>query len=102
MMAVKLTSPSVLCLQQKYRQKYRLLVLIQREPGNNPEQTTDSEGGERLKFGSRPDFNRNFDFDKELGRLPFPVNMGKVEMTESQKKQFIRLIYDHQKHILIV
>ena len=66
------------------------------EPGNNPEQTTDSEGGERPKFGSQPDFNRNFGFDKELGQLPFPVNMGEVEMTESQKKQFIRLIYDHQ------
>ena len=66
------------------------------EPGNNPKQTTDSEGGERPKFGSRPDFNRNFDFDKELGQLPFPVNMGEVEMTELQKKQFIRLIYDHQ------
>ena len=66
------------------------------ETGNNPELTTNTEGGERPKFGSQPDFNRNFDFDKELGRLPFPVNMGKVEMTESQKKQFIRLIYDHQ------
>ena len=54
------------------------------EPGNNPEKTTNPEGGERPKFGSRPDFNRNFDFDKELHWLPFPVNMGKVEMTESQ------------------
>ena len=66
------------------------------EPGNNPEKTTNPEGGERPKFGSRPDFNRNFNFDKELSRLPFPVNMGRVEMTESQKKWFIRLIYDHQ------
>ena len=66
------------------------------EPGNNPEMPTKSEGGERPKFGPRPDFNWKFDFDKELGRLPFPVNMGEVEMTESQKKQFIWLIYDHQ------
>ena len=66
------------------------------ESGNNPEKTTNPEGGERLKFGSQPDFNRNFDFDKELHWLPFPVNMGEVEMTESQKKQFIQLIYDHQ------
>ena len=66
------------------------------EPGNNLEKTTNSEGGERPKFGSRPDFNRKFDFDKELGQLPFLVNMGEVEMTESQKKQFIQLIYDHQ------
>ena len=66
------------------------------EPGNNSEKTTNSEGGERQKFRSQPDFNRNFDFDKELGWLPFPVNMGEVEMTESQKKQFIWLIYNHK------
>ena len=66
------------------------------EPDNNPEKTTNSEGGERLKFGPRPNFNRNFDFDMELCRLPFPVNMGKVEMTELQEKWFIQLIYDHQ------
>ena len=66
------------------------------EPGNNPEKTTNSEGGERPKFRSQPNFNRNFDFDKELGQLPFPVNMGEVEMTKSQKKQFIQLIYYHQ------
>ena len=31
------------------------------ESGNNPELTTNTEGGERPKFGSQPDFNRNFD-----------------------------------------
>ena len=64
------------------------------EPGKKLEMT--HEGGERLKFGSQPDFNQIFDFKKELSRLPFPVNMGEVEMTESQQKWFIELIYDHQ------
>ena len=64
------------------------------EPGI-PEKT--NEGGERLKFGSHPDFNNlNFDFEKELSWLPFPVNIGEVEMTESQQKKFIKLIYDNQ------
>ena len=64
------------------------------EPGI-PEKT--NEGGERLKFGYRPDFNNlNFDFEKELSWLPFPVNIGEVEMTESQQKRFIKLIYDNQ------
>ena len=46
-----------------------------------------NEGGERLKFGSQPDFNNpNFNFEKELSWLPFPVNIGEVEMTESQQK----------------
>ena len=85
MMATKLTSNSVLCLQQRYRQKYWLLVLPQQNLAKNWKTTP--EGGERLKFGSRPDFNRKFDFKKELGWLPFPVNMGEVEMTESQQKQ---------------
>ena len=64
------------------------------EPDKKLEMT--HEGGERLKFRSRPNFNRKFDFKKELSRLPFPVNMGEVEMTESQQKWFIELIYDHQ------
>ena len=65
------------------------------EPGKKLEMT--NEGGERPKFGSRPDFNnQKFDFKKELSWLPFPVNMGEVEMTESQQKRFIKLIYDHQ------
>ena len=65
------------------------------EPGKKLEMT--NEGGERLKFGSRPNFNNlNFDFEKELSWLPFPVNIGEVEMTESQQKRFIKLIYDHQ------
>ena len=37
--------------------------------------------GEKPKFGSRPDYSSlKFDFDKELGRLPFPLNLGKVEI----------------------
>ena len=54
------------------------------EPGNKPKMTP--EGGERPKFRSQSGFNWKFDFKKELGQLPFPVNMGEVEMTESQQK----------------
>ena len=55
------------------------------------------EGGERPKFGPRPNFNDpEFDFNKELSRLPFPVNMGEVNMSELQQKQFLELIYDNQ------
>ena len=52
---------------------------------------------ERPKSGPRPKFNsKNFDFNKELARLPFPVNFGEVELSPSQKKRFLELIYDHQ------
>ena len=64
------------------------------EPGKKLKTTP--EGGERPKFGSRPNFNWKFDFKRELGQLPFPVNMEEVEMIESQQKWFIELIYDHQ------
>ena len=42
---------------------------------------------ERPKFGPRPKFNsKKFDFNKELARLPFPVNFGEVELSQSQQK----------------
>ena len=35
--------------------------------------------GEKPKFGPQPDYiSLKFDFDKELDRLPFPLNLGKV------------------------
>ena len=61
------------------------------------ETTNRVEQEERPKFGPRPKFNsKNFDFDKELARLPFPVNFGEVELSPSQQKRFLELIYDHQ------
>ena len=40
------------------------------------------EQSERSKFGPQPKFNSpDFDFQKELQRLPFPVNLGEVEMS---------------------
>ena len=53
--------------------------------------------GKKQKFGPRPDFSSlNFNFEKELGRLPFPLNLGKVEMSESQQIRFLELIYDNK------
>ena len=53
--------------------------------------------GKKPKFGPRPDFSSlNFDFDKELGRLPFPLNLGKVDMSKSQQIRFLELIYDNK------
>ena len=53
--------------------------------------------GEKPKFGPRPDFTSlNFDFVKELGRLPFPLNLGKVEMSKSQQIRFLELIYGNK------
>ena len=55
------------------------------------------EGGERPQFGPQPNFDDpEYDFNKELSRLPFPVNMGEVNMNESQQKRFLELIYDNK------
>ena len=59
--------------------------------------TSRGEQGERPKFGPRPKFNsKDFDFKQELVRLPFPVNIGEVELSQSQQKHFLELVYDHQ------
>ena len=64
----------------------------------NPDAVCDTgTSGEKPKFGLCPDFSSpNFDFEKELGRLPFPLNLGKVEMSKSQQIRFLELIYDNK------
>ena len=88
-------SLSALCLLRKCRRKFCLRVLAARllilEPKN------DRKEARGPKFGPRPNFkDPDFDFDMELSRLPFPVNMGEVNMSELQQKRFLELIYDNQ------
>ena len=53
--------------------------------------------GKKPKFGSRPNYGSpGFNFQKELDRLPFPLNLGKVEMSKEQQVRFLELIYDNQ------
>ena len=67
------------------------------EKAGDRNSTEGIEQEERPKFGPRPKFNsKKFDFDKELARLPFPVNFGEVELSPSQQKRFLELVYDHQ------
>ena len=59
--------------------------------------TKEGEQGERPKFGPRPKFDsKAFDFKQELVWLPFPVNIEEVELSVSQQKCFLKLVYDHQ------
>ena len=67
---------------------------IQQQNLNLEDQTqTQSEGNEsktlqeKPKFGPPPDFDSSsYNFKEELDRLPFPVNMGDVEMSFEQQK----------------
>ena len=57
----------------------------------------DNKGTLGEKFGPCPDFNGpNYDFDKELARLPFPLNLEKVDLSKDQQVGFLELIYDNQ------
>ena len=72
-------------------------ILSQGVSNMEPGMTNQHEEGERPKFGPRPNFNNlDFDFQQELSRLPFPVNIGEVNMNKLQQKQFLELIYDNQ------
>ena len=72
-------------------------ILSQGVSSMEPGTTNQPEEGKRPKFGPRPNFNDlDFDFKKELSQLPFPVNMGEVNMSELQQKRFLELIYDNQ------
>ena len=56
---------------------------------SNPNISNMKEQGEKPKFGPHPEFSSsNFDFQKELEWLPFPVNIGEVESSQLQQKPF--------------
>ena len=53
------------------------------------DKTKKEEQGKRPKFGPRPNFNDSkFDFKKELSWLPFPINIGEVDMSKAQQRDF--------------
>ena len=57
----------------------------------------DTETKSKPSFGTPPDFDSDqFDFKKELERLPFLINIGEAPLNLEQQKRFIRLIYEKQ------
>ena len=55
-----------------------------------------NEKDEKPSFGVRPDTkNPDFDFKKELERLPFELNIGDAPLTHEQQARLIDVIYDH-------
>ena len=54
------------------------------------------EKDEKPSFGARPDTKSpQFDFKKELKRLPFELNIGEAPLTREQQARLIDIIYDH-------
>ena len=49
----------------------------------------DTEMESKPSFGAPPDFDSDqFDFKKELERLPFPINIGEAPLNLEQQKTF--------------
>ena len=66
---------------------------MEEEVSSSQDTTTE----DKPSFGTPPDFDsEQFGFKRELERLPFTINIGKVPLTLEQQKWFIRLIYENQ------
>ena len=56
------------------------------------------EKDEKSSFGARPNTkDPDFDFKKELERLPFELNIGDAPLTCKQQARLIDVIYDHME-----
>ena len=67
------------------------------QTGDSTQQSPIKQQDKKPKFGSWPKFNNtHFDFQKELDRLPFPLYLGKVDMSKAQQIWILELIYDNQ------
>ena len=55
------------------------------EMGEGTKESSNCEEEEKPSFGTPPDFKSDqFDFKKELGRLPFTINIGEAPLTLEQ------------------
>ena len=67
------------------------------EMGEGTKESSYCEEEEKPSFGTPPDFKSDqFDFKKELERLPFTINIWEAPLTLEQQKRFIHLIYENQ------
>ena len=95
-MAGTLKSPSAPYLLQRCRRIFFTAATNVTVTDQDKVKPTKDQG-ERPKFGSRPKFSSpEFNFQKELDRLPFLLNLGKVDVSKEQQVRFLELIYDNQ------
>ena len=71
---------------------------IDPETGDKSGKNTSKEKDEKPSFSARPDTkNHNFDFKKELERLPFELNIGDAPLTREQQAHLIDVIYNYKQ-----
>ena len=69
---------------------------VNQETDDASGKNTSNEKDEKPSFGIRLNTkNSDFDFKKELERLPFELNIGDTPLTHEQQAHLIDMIYDH-------
>ena len=71
---------------------------VNQETNDASGKNTSNEKDEKPSFGIRPNTkDPDFDFKKELERLPFELNIGDAPLTHKQQAHLIDVIYDHME-----
>ena len=69
---------------------------VNQETNNTSGRSASNEKDEKPSFGAKPNTkDPNFDFKKELERLPFELNIGDAPLTRDQQARLIDVIYNH-------
>ena len=69
---------------------------VNQETNDTSGKSASNEKDEKPSFGARPNTkDPDFDFKKELERLPFELNIGDTPLTREQQARLIDVIYDH-------
>ena len=69
---------------------------VNQETNDTSGRNTSNEKDEKPSFGVRPNTkDPDFDFKKELERLPFELNIGDAPLTRDQQARLIDVIYNH-------
>ena len=71
---------------------------VNQETNDTSGKSASNEKDEKPSFSVRPNTkNPDFDFKKELERLPFELNIGDAPLTCKQQACLIDVIYDHME-----
>ena len=69
---------------------------VNQETNDTSGKSASDEKDEKPSFGARPNTkDPDFDFKKELERLPFELNIGDAPLNREQQARLIDVIYDH-------
>ena len=75
---------------------------VNQETNDTSGKNASNEKDEKPSFGIRQNTKYpNFDFKKELERLPFELNIGDAPLTRKQQARLIDIIYDHMEVFLL-